>query len=208
MAPNGTFVVVWSSNNQDTNGWGIFGQRYRGLETSEAGNAVTFQVVLNSQPTGNVTVTINNSDSTEGSVGPVTLAFRPNNWNIPQTVTVTGVDDAIRDGDILYDIDATATSNDPLYAGLVSPSAWVINRDNDTAGIRSTPSVGLETTESGGQAQFSVVLENKPRRERYRDVGQFQLGRGRPVTHFSHVHADELERASDGHRQRRCRPCC
>jgi Domain of unknown function (DUF4347)/Bacterial Ig domain/SMP-30/Gluconolactonase/LRE-like region len=162
MAANGNFVVVWSSNNQDTNGWGIFGQRYRGLETSEAGTAVTFQAVLNSQPTGNVTVTINNSDSTEGSVGPITLTFRPNTWNVPQTVTVTGVDDAIRDGDILYDIQASAASNDPLYAGLASASAWVINRDNDTAGIRTTPSLGLETTESGAKGQFSVVLENRP----------------------------------------------
>ena len=51
--------------------------------------------------------------TTEGTVSPATLTFTPANWNTAQTVTVTGVDDAVDDGDIAYTIvTAPATSSD------------------------------------------------------------------------------------------------
>ena len=34
----------------------------------------------------------------EGTVAPASLDFGPTNWNVPQTVTVTGVDDLRADG--------------------------------------------------------------------------------------------------------------
>ena len=33
---------------------------------------------------------------------PASLTFTPANWNVAQTVTVTGVDDAVDDGDVTY----------------------------------------------------------------------------------------------------------
>lgn len=162
MADNGTFVTVWSSSNQDGDGWGVFGQLYKGTDTTESGTTATIQVVLNSEPTANVIVTINNSDVTEGTAAPINLTFKNTNWNVPQTVTITGQDDALLDGDILYTLNATASSNDPLYDNLPSPDTWLINRDNDTPGVRVTPVFGLETTEAGGTAQFTIVLESRP----------------------------------------------
>ena len=52
-----------------------------GLETSEAGGQATFTVVLGSQPTADVTISLHSSNTTEGTVSPSSLTFTPANWN-------------------------------------------------------------------------------------------------------------------------------
>ena len=75
-------------------------------------------VVLTSQPTAMVTVIPTSSDAGEGTVRPTTLIFTAPNWNMAQPVTVTGVDDAVDDGDSVYTITTTIASADPLYRPL------------------------------------------------------------------------------------------
>ena len=78
-------------------------------------------------------------------------------------MTVTGVNDALDDGDIAYSIvTAAATSSDANYNGLNAADVSVSNTDNDTAGITVTPTTGLTTTEAGGTATFTVVLASQP----------------------------------------------
>ena len=75
-------------------------------------------MVLNTQPTADVTIALSSSDTTEGTVSPASLIFTTANWNVAQTVTVTGVDDAVVDGPIAYTIvTAAAVSTDPNYNG-------------------------------------------------------------------------------------------
>ena len=82
--------------------------------TTEGGGTATFTVVLNTQPTANVTIGLSSSDTTEGTVSPASLTFTTANWNSAQTVTVTGVDDAVDDGNQPYSIvTAPASSSDP-----------------------------------------------------------------------------------------------
>jgi hypothetical protein len=134
-----------------------------GLVTTEAGGTASFTVVLTSQPTANVTLGVASNDASEGTAAPASLTFTSANWNVAQTVTVTGVDDAIDDGNIAYSIvTAAATSSDPLYAGINPPDVAVSNTDNDTAGITVNPTSGLVTTEAGGTASFTVVLASQP----------------------------------------------
>ena len=52
-----------------------------------------------SQPTGNVVIDLSASDTGEATVDKSTLTFTAGDWNSPQTVTVTGVDDSLDDGD-------------------------------------------------------------------------------------------------------------
>src|SRR6185369_8983141 len=86
--------------------------------TTEAGGTATFTVVLTTQPTADVTIGLSSSDTTEGTVLPASLIFTAANWNVAQTVTVTGVDDALDDGNIAYTIvTAPATSTDVTYNG-------------------------------------------------------------------------------------------
>ena len=61
-------------------------------------------MVLTSQPTANVLIGLSSSDTTEGTVNPVSLTFTPADWSTAQTVTIKGVDDANADGDVLYSI--------------------------------------------------------------------------------------------------------
>ncbi len=70
-----------------------------GLRTSERGMQAMFTVVLDAQPNASVSIALTSSDTTEGTVTPAMLTFTTANWNAPQTVTVTGVDDTERDGD-------------------------------------------------------------------------------------------------------------
>jgi hypothetical protein len=72
--------------------------------TTEGGGTATFTVVLTSEPTADVTVGVSSSDTSEGTVAPNSLTFTAGDWSVDQTVTVTGVDDAVDDGDIGYSI--------------------------------------------------------------------------------------------------------
>ena len=52
-----------------------------------------------------------------------------------QTVTVTGVNDDLDDGDIAYSIvTAAATSSDAIYNGITASDVAVTNTDNDAGG--------------------------------------------------------------------------
>ena len=53
----------------------------------------SYTVVLDSQPTADVTVTISGHDGTDVSVTPSTLTFTSENWETPQTVTVSAAQD-------------------------------------------------------------------------------------------------------------------
>ena len=149
--------------NVDDETAGITVIRTSGLITSEAGGQDTFTIALNTQPTANVTIAVTSSDVSEGTISPASLTFTTANWSAPQTITVTGVDDLIADGDQLYSIvTAAAVSTDPGYSGRDSSDVSVTNTDNDSPSVLVAPTTGLVTSEAGGQATFSVSLATQP----------------------------------------------
>ena len=138
------------------------------LTTTEAGGIATFDVVLNSQPTDDVTLTVASDDPSEGNVSPVTasLTFTSDNWDTPQSVTVIGADDALDDGDINYNINlGPATSSDANYNDLVVSPVAVTNTDDDEPPIPvevivdNQDAAGFATTgnwlESGAVDEYS-----------------------------------------------------
>lgn len=154
-----TASVVMTNIDDDTAGVAV---SPISQDTSEAGGQATFTVVLNSQPTADVTVTLQSDDTSEGTVAPTSLLFTAANWNAPQTVVVTGQNDDVADGNQPYQIDFVAvTSTDLAYNGLVPPNVDVVNTDNDTAGI-TVSAVSQNTSETGAQATFTVVLNSQP----------------------------------------------
>ncbi len=86
---------------------------------------------LNTQPTANVTVAI--TPASQVTVSLRALTFTPVNWNVPQTVTVAAVDDAVVEGNHLGPISHATTSTDTLYNNLVAPLTVNIS-DNDNLG--------------------------------------------------------------------------
>jgi hypothetical protein len=153
--------VVLSNADDDTAG--ITVSAPSGTVTTEAGGAVTFTVKLDSEPLADVTINLSSSDATEGSVSPASLVFTSANWNTPQTVTATGVNDAIDDGDIVWTaVIAAATSTDSGYNGLNPADVALTNTDDDTAGITVSAPSGTSTTEAGGSVTFTVQLDSEP----------------------------------------------
>lgn len=149
--------------NLDDDSPGIGVDPTSGLVTTEGGTTATFTVVLQSRPTATVTLQVGSSDLTEGTASPTTLTFNAASWNAPQTVTVTGVNDAFADGDQLYNLVVhVASSADANYASLADIRAIATNIDDETASITVSPTSGLITTEAGGTATFTLRLSSSP----------------------------------------------
>ncbi len=153
---------------------------------------------LDSQPTTNVTLTLANTDPSEGTLSTNTLTFTPENWNTYQLVRVIPLDDATTDGDISYAIEATATSFDANYQGRVLRFN-VINVDRgafvvpDTVDTNNEPTAPLVTirplpVSAQGEGQtidaFTVSLE-QPLGYDLVVALDFQRGTAIPNTDFS-----------------------
>src|SRR5439155_435635 len=166
-------------SNTDNDVAGITVTPTSGPLTSEAGGSATFAVVLDSQPTADVVIPVASSDASEGTENASTLTFTAANWSAPQTVTVTGADDQVQDGAIAYSVVlGTATSSDPIYAGIDPADVALSNTDNDVAGITVTPTAGLLTSEAGGSATFSVVLNSQTTADVVIPVASSDAGEG------------------------------
>lgn len=149
--------------NSDDDVAGIVVTPTSGLVTTEGGGSDTFTVVLTSEPTADVSIAVSSSDATEGTVSPTTLTFTAADWDQPQTVTVTGVDDALNDGDQAYTVVlAPATSSDPVYADMDPDDVSVTNINDDLARIIVTPTSGLVVSEYGTTDTFTIVLDTAP----------------------------------------------
>ncbi len=137
-----------------------------GLTTTEAGGTATFTVVLATEPTADVTLPLSSDDTGEGTVSPASLTFTDGDWDTPQTVTVTGVDDPVFDGNVAYTIvtgDPTSTDTDYNDLGADDvDDVSVTNNDDETPSVIVDPTSGLTTTEDGGTATFTVVLDSEP----------------------------------------------
>lgn len=115
-------------------------------EGAPSGDSYTLQ--LASQPTDNVSITLAISPYTAPTVqaqllvSPMSLTFTPNNWNVPQVVTVRAVDDVTLEGShsvtITHTIRSTSSTNSTVVAdanfnltGIGSVKVTIL--DNDTA---------------------------------------------------------------------------
>jgi hypothetical protein len=102
------------------------------LTLSEVGNTGTYEVVLTSQPTATVTIDVTSGNTSEATVSPDSLTFTAGDWDTPQTVTVTGVDDTAIDGTQSVTITHQASSADSAYDGASIASVDVTLTDNDS----------------------------------------------------------------------------
>ena len=119
-----------------------------GLFTSEAGDFASFTVVLATEPDASVTFNLSSSNTSAGTVSPSTLTFTTSDWNVPQTVTVTGLNDN-QSGSTPYQVVfAPAVSTDTNYTGLAPTSVSLTNLPDEVqniavANLAVSPSTGL-----------------------------------------------------------------
>lgn len=132
---------------------------------SEDGSTVTesFTVVLDAQPSSNVKFDLTVGDTTEVSIDKPSLTFTNANWDTPQTVTITGVDDDIIDGDIVSNITISIddANSDDNFDALADETIAVTTTDDDSAGF-TVSIAALNVAENGGTNTFTVVLDTEP----------------------------------------------
>ena len=104
---------------------------------TEGGNTDTYQVLLNTQPTADVTINFQLDGQT--TVDQTNLVFTPENWNVPRTVTVSAVDDAEGESFHASTIEHTIATTATEYSTLTVPSVTANIVDNDSVEVNFTP---------------------------------------------------------------------
>ena len=130
-----------------------------GLSVDEGGNGA-YTVVLDTQPSAEVAVTISGHDGTDVSLSGPTLSasnvltFTSENWDAPQTVTVSAArdDDAAADAAVTLSHTVNGTGE---YEAVTAASVTVTIVESDV----STLSVGnASAAEGDGKVEFEVTI--------------------------------------------------
>lgn len=135
-----------------------------GTSISENNGQATFKIRLATIPTNAFTLGLSSSLSSRATVSPNNISFNPLNWNIYQTVTVSGVNNNIVDGSANFNIDFAPdlVTLDPNYNNFApSPLVFTVT-DDDVASLIFTgpsPSLSEEATEP---STFTVRLTSEP----------------------------------------------
>jgi hypothetical protein len=144
------------------------------LQLTAGGPSASYTIALASQPTANVTVTIDQMggvpDPVIGPYGPITpggglsltpqtLTFTPDDWNQPQTVTVAAP--AGWTGTFPFvSLTDTVTSDDPNYDGITPPPVTVEVTANSAGIVLSTDE--LDLARGGAAATYTIALATQP----------------------------------------------
>jgi len=124
-------------------------------DVTEGGATDTYSLVLTSQPTANVLITL--FPGTQVTALPTPLTFTSGNWNVVQTVTVTAVDDAIVEGPHTGTISHTVASSDATYNQFALANVTANITDNDTA-VATQLNFGQQPTSSASGASITPAL--------------------------------------------------
>ena len=135
-------TVTASTTDDDVAGFTI-DQLDGSIEVDESGDTDTFTVVLNAQPDSDVVLSITSSDTGEATVTSP-LTFTSANWDTPQVVTVTGVDDDLIDGTITSTVTVSVVdaSSDNNFDAVADQTVSVSTTDDDVAGFTITETDG------------------------------------------------------------------
>ena len=153
--PTGTFTI----RDDDTAGVTVSDTS---LDIDE-GDSDTYTVVLDSQPTHSVIITINDPSNTDVTAEPASLTFTTVNWDTAQTVTVrashdSGHDD--EDGTVTH----TAASTDTKYDGLPIGSVLVNVTDDDDVPVTVSFEQAAYAVDEGDSVTVKVILSAQPER--------------------------------------------
>ncbi|MCB1317429.1 MAG: hypothetical protein KDK27_15810, partial [Leptospiraceae bacterium] len=167
---NGIGIGNVTMSITDNDSAGITLTESGGTTTNTEGGATdTYTLVLTSEPTNPVTITINADAQTQvNAMASDNLVFNSTCpgaqcWSTAQTVTVSSVDDSIAEGNHNGTITHSVASGDGNYNTYALANVSVSITDNDSAGVTVTESGGTTTaTEGGANDSYTVVLTSEP----------------------------------------------
>ena len=133
---------------------------------------VSYNVKLNSQPAGDVTVTVSGHSGTDLSISGTTLSgddeltFTTANWGTAQTVTVKAAedDDAVTDADVTL-THAISSTDDSVYNALADQSVTVSITENDDPAVTVNFEQETYSVAEGADVTVKVKLSAIPERE-------------------------------------------
>ncbi|MEC7608367.1 MAG: hypothetical protein VX480_07435, partial [Actinomycetota bacterium] len=135
-------------------------------EVDETGTTDNVSVVLNAEPASDVVISVTSSDTGEVTASPSALTFTSANWNIAQTVTLTGANDDLVDGSQTSTVTFSVVdgSSDDDFDGVADQTVSVTTSDSDIAGFTVIESGGTTTVAEDGSStdDFTVVLDAQP----------------------------------------------
>ena len=132
--------------------------------TIAEGSSDTYTIVLDSQPTADVTVTINDPPgNTDVTAEPASLTFSSTDWNSPMTVTVSaGRDDDAEDETAT--VTHTVTSADSSYSVASANRVVVSITDDDDPQVTVMFGAADHTVPEGDTVEVTVSLSADPER--------------------------------------------
>ena len=101
------------------------------MSTVGEGDTGTYTVVLESEPSGDVTVTARSADVLAVTVSPMVLTFTTGDWATAQTVTVRAEHDTDADDEEVDVLHTAASSVDTVYNNLAVETVTVTVTDDD-----------------------------------------------------------------------------
>ena len=126
-----------------------------GVDVDE-GDTVEYEVTLAEQPSADVTVYLQSSAGAVATATPASLPFTTANWETPQTVTVTGVQDDDANDDSAAISQVVVHEGDNYIAGVVG----VAVADDDLPEL--TLSAGRVSITEGGSVDYTIQLAAQP----------------------------------------------
>ena len=138
---------------------------------SESGVEDSYTIALRTRPAADVIVDLVTPASQltafpSANPGASSLRFTPDDWSVPQRVTVRAVDDATQQSLHRSSVRHVPTSADPAYDGVGLPRVLVNIVDNDYAAVMILPTEGeTDVVEGGADDTYSLVLARAPSQE-------------------------------------------
>ncbi len=133
-----------------------------GITVAESGGIDRYTLVLDTQPAGNVVITVASGTTSAATVSPASLTFAAGNWNRVQTVTVTGVNDNVggnRTATISHSIESGDGDSANYPDGLAIATVAVTVTDDDEP-VASFAVASFTTNEGSGT--YNVVVDLSP----------------------------------------------
>ena len=149
--------VTATTKDDDTAGFALSKNT---ATVTEGGDSDNFTVVLNSEPTQDVVLTLTANDSTEVSISSSsTLTFTSSNWNTAQTVIIAAADENLDDDNITSTVTvAVSSTNDAKYDNITNQTVTVTTVDDDTTPLVTLTADNSSMSETGGTIILTVSM--------------------------------------------------
>jgi len=163
------------SRNPESNAGFTVTQSDGSTSVTESSDNDTISIVLDEEPTADVTISLVAVPSDQILSSPSSLTFTPGNWDEPQEVIISAIEDGDLDGDVSTTLSVlVSASTDPNYAsGIDAQEISVTTIDSGTIILPPPPASGPGITvtqtdgntvveESGATDLVYVKLNEKP----------------------------------------------